>query len=109
MMKLKKVVPEYTGGGIYVITGSIDDDNHFIADTSNFDISIVNADPTKMPLDNITMEWIEEHLIEFVTLTFDRMDFFNAILNHLDKKPGLADNYDYEELEAIVKKGFALF
>lgn len=56
-LNIEYVTPNYTGGGIYIYTGKLSDNNYFIATDSNFmieddyvspfDIRIVNKDPDK--------------------------------------------------------------
>lgn len=58
---IKEVFANYTGGGIWVFTGKLQDGNHFIADDDG-DVLIVDAeidwDESFYP------EWQEEHLVE---------------------------------------------
>lgn len=78
------VDPEYTGGGIYVFTGHLADGNYFMADTSFYDVRIVNEAPN-IPDDMsneeswekygvardedawASVEWQEEHLVKDLT------------------------------------------
>lgn len=71
--KFISVDPEYTGGGIYLFTGRLTDGNYFMADTANYDVRVLNADPnepTGMDALGITernidsVEWQEEHLVK---------------------------------------------
>lgn len=75
------VEPEYTGGGIYVFTGELDNGNYFMAETSFYDVRILNENPSippEMSDDEVwdkygisrdedawpSVEWQEEHLVE---------------------------------------------
>lgn len=69
MEKFVRVNPEYTGGGIYVFTGELANGNYFMADTSFYDVRVLDADPN-LPLEEseedawASVEWQEEHLVE---------------------------------------------
>ena len=71
MARFVSVKPEYTGGGIYIFTGELKDGNYFVADTSFYDVRILNADPNEAIWDDgcynmDSMEWQDEHLVEFL-------------------------------------------
>ena len=84
-MKFKSVEPEYTGGGIYVFTGAVDD-NYFMADTSFYDVRLLDANPK----DNVNEErfgfpewecadWQEEHLVKDL-VPHEAVEFFKEML-----------------------------
>lgn len=113
--KFVSVEPEYTGGGIYVFTGKLADGNFFMADTANYDVRVLNAnpdEPTGMDALGITernidsVEWQEEHLVEDLTPD-EAVAFFKDMLKWVDEnKPDgnyMIDDFDYfkEELETL--------
>ena len=86
-MKFKSVEPNYTGGNIYVFTGEVDN-NFFMADTSWYDVRLLNGDPNEptdevflgMPMRNMdSVEWQEEHLVKDLNPD-EKIDFFKAML-----------------------------
>lgn len=113
--KFVSVEPEYTGGGIYVFTGKLADGNFFMADTANYDVRVLNAnpdEPTGMDALGITernidsVEWQEEHLVEDLTPD-EAVAFFKDMLKWVDEnRPEgnyMIDDFDYfkEELETL--------
>lgn len=109
------VEPEYTGGGIYLFTGELTDGNYFMADTANYDVRVLNADPnepTGMDALGITernidsVEWQEEHLVRDLTPD-EAVAFFKEMLKWVeDNDPSgnyLGSDMDYfkEELETL--------
>lgn len=124
-VKFVSVDPEYTGGGIYVFTGELTDGNFFMADTSFYDVRIVDADPS-IPADmsddevwekyGITrdedawasVEWQEEHLVEDL-IPDKAVAFFKEMLKWVKKnKPNgnyCEQDMDFfrEDLESILK------
>lgn len=67
-----KVEPIYTGGGIYIFTGELTDGTFFMAESSVFDVRILNDDPSRVTWENAmfkeytmdSVEWQEEHLVK---------------------------------------------
>lgn len=113
--KFVSVEPEYTGGGIYLFTGRLADGNFFMADTANYDVRVLNADPnepTGMDALGITernidsVEWQEEHLVKDLTPD-EAVAFFKEMLKWVeDNDPSgnyLGSDMDYfkEELETL--------
>lgn len=113
--KFVSVEPEYTGGGIYLFTGRLADGNFFMADTANYDVRVLNADPnepTGMDALGITernidsVEWQEEHLVKDLTPD-EAVEFFKEMLKWVeDNDPsgnylGSDMNYFKEELETL--------
>lgn len=109
------VEPEYTGGGIYLFTGRLTDGNYFMADTANYDVRVLNADPnepTGMDALGITernidsVEWQEEHLVNDLKPD-EAVAFFKEMLKWVeDNDPSgnyLGADMDYfkEELESL--------
>lgn len=71
-MKIKNVIPEYTGGGIYCFTGELQDGNYFLADcpisASYYSLRIVNENPGKYDPNEVwTEEWQLDHFVKDVT------------------------------------------
>lgn len=121
--KFISVNPEYTGGGIYVFTGELADGNFFMADTANYDVRIVNANPV-IPADMsdeevwekygisrdedawASVEWQEEHLVEDL-VPDEAVKFLKGMLKWVeDNDPSgnyLGADMDYfkEELETL--------
>lgn len=109
------VEPEYTGGGIYLFTGRLTDGSYFMADTANYDVRVLNADPnepTGMDALGITernidsVEWQEEHLVNDLKPD-EAVAFFKEMLKWVeDNDPSgnyLGADMDYfkEELESL--------
>lgn len=109
------VEPEYTGGGIYLFTGKLADGNFFMADTANYDVRVLNADPneptgedclgiTERNIDSV--EWQEEHLVNDLKPD-EAVAFFKEMLKWVeDNDPSgnyLGSDMDYfkEELETL--------
>lgn len=70
-MKIKNVKPEYTGGGIYVFTGELEDGNYFLADcpcsASYYSLRIVNENPDKCDPNEVWQEeWQLNHFVKDV-------------------------------------------
>jgi len=70
---IEYAIPIYTGGGIYVYIGKLNDENYFIAEDSifnknmpSFSIRIVNKNPEEED-DFWNTEWQEEHLVKDMT------------------------------------------
>lgn len=106
------VEPCYTGGGVYIFTGQLADGNYFMADTSFFDVRIVNEDPdapTHMDYDgtvserNIdSVEWQEEHLVEDLNPT-ETVAFFRQMLKWVqENEPN--GNYNMGDMEDITEE-----
>ena len=62
-MKFKNIEPCYSGGGIYIFFGNIDNKRFFIADTNCNDVRIVNKNPIDTE-ESLEIEWQEKHFIE---------------------------------------------
>ena len=67
MNTIKYCEPIYTGGNIYIFLGAFNDNTYFIADTANYDVTIINKDPLTSDLDNEVFDpqWQEAHLIKY--------------------------------------------
>lgn len=123
--KFKSVNPCYTGGGIYVFTGELEDGTYFMADTSFYDVRIVNENPeipTDMSDDEAwetygvcrdedawaSVEWQEEHLVKDLNPT-EAVAFFKRMLKWVktNRPDGnyLSSDMDYYEEELKELKG----
>ena len=113
--EIEYVVPNYTGGGIYVYTGKLKDGNYFIADDtyfgkegdtfSPFDIRVVDTDPDKVYTDEDGLEYTllddtyyqEQHFVEDIEED-NAKEFTKMILQWvIDNKP--EGNYQIEDME----------
>ena len=66
-MKIVSATAFYTGGGIYLLTGSLDNGNYFITNTSVLpDICIdeVDANPDDNLDEACTSEWYDAHIVD---------------------------------------------
>lgn len=113
--EIEYVVPNYTGGGIYVYTGKLKDGNYFIADDtyfgkegdtfSPFDIRVVDTDPDKVYTDEDGYEYTllddtyyqEQHFVEDIEED-NAKEFTKMILQWvIDNKP--EGNYQIGEMQ----------
>ena len=113
--EIEYVVPNYTGGNVYVFTGKLKDGNYFIADDtyfgkegdtfSPFDVTIVDTDPDKVYTDEDGYEYTllddiyyqEQHFVEDIEED-DAKEFTKMILQWvIDNKP--EGNYQIGEME----------
>lgn len=103
------VEPCYTGGGIYVFTGQLADGDFFTADTSFFDVRVLNAnpdEPTSIGEDGTvwerridSVEWQEEHLVKDLTPA-EAVAFFRQMLKWVkENEPN--GNYNMGDMEDI--------
>lgn len=114
-LNIEYVVPNYTGGGIYVYTGKLKDGNYFIADDtyfgkegdtfSPFDIRVVDTDPDKVYTDEDGIEYTllddtyyqEQHFVEDIEED-NAKEFTKMILQWvIDNKP--EGNYQIGDME----------
>ena len=93
-----------TGGGIYVFMGRFADGSWFVADSDNYDITRVDADPRKEDFDTVLgwdeeneNYWMEDHCSEYVYPT--RLVFMDICKWVLDNKPD--GNYLPSEIQAL--------
>lgn len=96
----KSVEPCYTGGGIYIFFGELADGTHFMADSSFFDVRILNEDASDNE-DAWTAEWQDEHLKRDLTPT-EAVAFFKQMFkwvkaNEPDGNYNLCDMTTLEE------------
>lgn len=115
---IEYVTPNYTGGGIYVYTGKLSNNNYFIATDSSFmveddyvspfDVRIVNKDPDKTYkddegydytlLDDVTYqdEYLVKDLDENEALKFT-IDILKWIIEHKPK-----GNYQIDDMQDML-------
>lgn len=106
-MAIKSAEPIYTGGGIYIFLGQIDDD-FFVADSCNQDARIVDANPSDFTDDErfgfeewASEEWQQEHLVRDLTDTSERRRFFVDMLKWVfDNEPD--GNYMMSDIEYLL-------
>ena len=60
--KVIRATADYTGGGIYIITGAFQDGTFFLTDTP-YEIDVFDADPDAVGDDAFTSEWFEKHSV----------------------------------------------
>ena len=106
-MKIKSVEPCYTGGNIYVFTGSLNDGTFFLASDDMYDVTIIDTDPSKADWDNevFDMDWIESHLVKYLPdCTSDDttgIKFFIDILDWVIKN-NPKGNYQMSDIKSIL-------
>lgn len=103
-MKIERVYPEYTGGGIYCFMGKLDD-NYFLADcdlmASWYDLRIIDVDPTLYDSDDVWQdEWQMKHYVKDVNRckTFMK-NMFKWII---ENKP--EGNYLVSDIEDMLRR-----
>lgn len=106
-MMFKSVTPCYTGGCIYVFTGSLENGNYFIAESCNFDIREINANPDNYDFSEevCQAEWQEEHLVrDYENRSVESRKFLTEMLDWvLENKPkGDYCSSDMEELKNVL-------
>lgn len=96
----EKVEPTYTGGGIYIFTGRLDNGNYFIADGDNFWVRLVNADPHENWDESGYEEWQVEHLVRDLCSP-DDLEFMKSMINwiRMNRPDGNYDMHDMDRIE----------
>ena len=103
--RIKDVTPIYTGGNIYIYWGEFADGTFFIADTPDWDLRIVDADPrlTKNAFGEWEADysdWQENHLIKDIP-DHDTQSFYNNMFQWiLDNHP--EGNYSEGDMEDLM-------
>lgn len=103
IMKFKSVNPEYTGGNIYVFTGEVDD-VYFMADTSFYDVRLLDANPLEHEDEERfgfpewqCADWQEEHLVRDLE-PHEAVEFLKEMLAWvIENKP--SGNYAMDDME----------
>ena len=105
--KIKEAEYAYTGGGIYVIVGELENGNFFMHDASFYDTRILTERPDFENDDVWYPEWQEEHLIEDLNTKKDGAFFFLQAYKWIKKNIEGYDKYlDYiaEDAEKLKSK-----
>lgn len=104
--EILKVETMYTGGNIYVFLGSLSDGKYFMAESSCFDVRILNADPSAVETDKYGdspiwySDWQEEHLVKDLTEK-ECPSFFIDMLNWV--RFNSPNDYDFD-LEHLMEE-----
>lgn len=98
-MKFIDVTTEYTGGGIYIFMGKLDNGIYFMCD--DMYASFLDADPREAGDDAYYTEWQEKHDVEF---DIDYPHFFLQMCDWIkENKPDDFDS-EIERLAWLVRK-----
>ena len=116
--KFISVEPCYTGGNIYVFTGHLADGNFFMADSTCYDVRVLDADPN-IPVGMsdedaeeeygttleesawASVEWQEEHLVEDLEPS-KAVKFFKEMLDWV-KANRPTGNYIYDDMKILAE------
>ena len=106
--RFEKVIPIYTGGGIYCFFG-IANGEYFIATNDMYDVTIVDSTPFdengSIREDVWTADWQDEHLVRYLLYRVDRENywFFEQMLDWVLAQDSIeGGNYDPCELTAMI-------
>lgn len=106
--KFISVEPCYTGGGIYIFTGQMSDGNYFMADSSFFDVRILNEDPDEPTGEDAfgiaernidSVEWQEKHLVKDLKPN-EAVAFFRQMLKWVEEN-NPNGNYNEGDMEDL--------
>ena len=101
-MKITKAIPCYTGGNIYVFTGSLDDGTYFIADDCCYDVRVLDIDPDTVEDEVWYEDFQKKHLVRDIPVE-DAPKFFKDMLRWVIKnKP--KGNYLEEDMVADLRE-----
>ena len=90
-MNITKASAVYTGGGIWLFHGELDDGTYFLTD-DNGCTQILDEDPSKDFDESLYLEWQQAHLVRDLDDETERVDFCNKLCDKmLDTKYGDAD------------------
>ena len=102
--RFKSVTPCYSGGGIYIFTGSLANGRYFISSTDMYDIRELDVNPDDYDFcEEVCMaEWQEEHLVRDYECGSEEsrefiLDMFEWILEHRPEG-------DYLETDIMILK-----
>ena len=88
---------DYTGGGIYVFMGRLENGTYFLFDSEWMEAAFVDANPYKEE-DAFTAEWQEEHYVENPFKTEEENKFFcNSVIDWI-LEYGTNGNYSKAEI-----------
>lgn len=105
---IEYVIPNYTGGGVYVYTGKLKDGNYFLGsddwfsnDNPNFTIRVVDTDPNMCKDDECWFDdWQKEHLVKDLSEEENR-EITKQILHWIieNKSDG---NYQVDDMKRLL-------
>ena len=102
-MKIISATAFYTGGGIYLLTGSLDNGNYFITNTAVLpDILIdeVDANPDDNLDEACTSEWYDAHIVDD---HFGNIAMWNELIDMASKNFDLEQFKVKEEISSVVQ------
>lgn len=99
-LKIKNADYAYTGGGIYLFIGELENGRYFLLDGDMFDTRILNESVSWDNDECFNAEWQENHLIEDLNTEKDGAWFCNEVIKWI-KKHG--SNYYDPYLDNIAK------
>ena len=108
-MMFKSVTPSYSGGGIYIFTGSLENGNYFIADSCEFDIREINVNPNDYDFcdEVLQADWQEEHLVkDYESGSAEAKQFFEKMLEWvIENRPNepMTNNYTLSDMIELKK------
>ena len=96
MRKIINVDVCSSGGGCYLFTGALTNNEFFLASNDFFDVRIINRNPNDFDYEKIWMsDWQEECLIEDLTDFKERKSFFENLFKYFKQnKPSDYDIYN---------------
>ena len=106
--KIIDVTPNYTGGGIYVFEGALDDGTYFLACDDGYDVRILDKDPRKTRRVNggdklgVYPEWQEKHLVRDIDNNKTK-GFFEEMINWVLKNEPKGNYNDGDMKELLVR------
>ena len=80
----KRVVSEYTGGGIWLFYGELKSGEHFLTD-DNGSTMILDASPENFE-ESLYEEWQEEHFVRVVGDRAEEKAFLHSLLDRLKRR-----------------------
>ena len=96
-MKIKRITnATYTGGGIYVFTGELEDGTWFVFSSEDEEITLLNKDPSNLD-ESLYWEWMEPHIVGYTDDTEVR-DVYRWLLDH-----PMDDNYLPSDIEKLLE------
>ena len=102
-MKITYANAEYSGGGIYIYYGTLEDGNYFLTDDDSIDyVQLLDTDPSKVFEESLYEEWQSTHRYGDYSGQKAK-DFLKDVLSWIcDSRP--SGNYNVTELESRLAK-----
>lgn len=103
--KFKSANGDYSGGGITIFYGELADGTYFYADDANYDVTIVDLDPSVehdgTEYDGVMLGddwgWIEDHAVKFLDTEKEGPDFWLSLYDYCKKSNSdVSKWYDFE-------------